>query len=104
MILNLLMNASDAMSGIDDRPRSLVVGTDQDGPHSVRLTVQDAGAGFEPGVAERVFEAFYTTKDTGMGIGLSVSRSIIDRHGGRLWAVANDGPGASFVFSVPGAY
>jgi signal transduction histidine kinase len=64
--------------------------------------VQDSGIGFEPNAAERMFEAFYTTKTGGLGIGLSVSRSIIVRHRGRLWATANDGPGATFSFSIPG--
>ncbi len=68
----------------------------------MRLTVQDSGVGFEPNAAEKLFEAFYTTKTGGMGIGLSVSRSIIVSHRGRLWATANDGPGATFSFSIPG--
>jgi signal transduction histidine kinase len=67
----------------------------------VRLTVQDSGVGFDPQSADRLFEAFYTTKSGGMGIGLSVSRSIIESHHGRLWAEPNDGPGATFSFSVP---
>ncbi len=67
----------------------------------MRLTVQDAGVGFDPQTAGRLFDAFYTTKDDGMGIGLSVSRSIIESHHGRLWAAPNDGPGATFSFSVP---
>ena len=67
----------------------------------MRLTVQDAGVGFDPQRMDRLFEAFYTTKDSGMGIGLSVSRSIIESHHGRLWAAANEGPGATFSFSIP---
>ncbi len=68
----------------------------------MRLSVQDAGVGFEAEGAERLFEAFYTTKsDDSMGIGLSVSRSIVESHHGRLWAQANDGPGATFSFSIP---
>jgi len=63
--------------------------------------VQDSGIGFEPHVSERLFEAFYSTKSDGMGVGLSVSRSIIESHQGRLWAVRNDGPGATFCFSIP---
>jgi signal transduction histidine kinase len=65
--------------------------------------VQDAGVGFDPQTADRLFDAFYTTKDDGMGIGLSVSRSIIESHQGRLWATPNDGPGATFSFSIPHA-
>jgi len=101
VILNLLANASDAMSTVDDRPRKLLIKTEQDEGDGVRLTVQDAGVGFDPQTADRLFDPFYSTKDNGMGIGLSVSRSIIESHRGRLWAVPNDGPGATFPFSVP---
>jgi len=101
VILNLLLNASDAMSGVDDRPRQLVIRTERDEGDRVLLTVQDAGVGFETQDVERLFEAFYTTKSGGMGIGLSVSRSIIESHHGRLWAAPNDGPGATFSFSIP---
>ncbi|MDN5780437.1 MAG: ATP-binding protein [Luteimonas sp.] len=101
VILNLLLNASDAMHDIVDRPRLMVVGTEQDGGDRVRLTVRDTGAGFAPEDADRLFTAFYTTKREGMGIGLSISRSIIESHDGRLWATANDGPGATFAFSIP---
>jgi len=100
-MLNLLLNASEAMSGVDDRPRQVVIRTDRDEDDRVRLTVQDAGVGFDPQGVERLFEAFYTTKSGGMGIGLSVSRSIIESHHGRLWAAPNDGPGATFSFSIP---
>jgi PAS domain S-box-containing protein len=101
VILNLLRNASDSMSGVDDRPRKLAIRTERDEDDRVRLTVQDTGVGFEPQVVGRLFEAFYTTKSGGMGIGLSVSRSIIESHHGRLWAAPNDGPGATFSFSIP---
>jgi C4-dicarboxylate-specific signal transduction histidine kinase len=100
VILNLLLNGSDAMRGVD-RPRELMISTAPDGDGHVRLVVQDAGVGFTPDGADKLFDAFYTTKDGGMGIGLSVSRSIIDSHRGRLWAVQNDGPGATFSFSIP---
>lgn len=103
VILNLLLNASDAMSGVEDRPRQLVVRTERDEGGCVRLSVRDAGVGFKPQDADRLFEAFYTTKSGGMGIGLSVSRSIIERHRGRLWATPNDGPGVTFSFSIPHA-
>jgi signal transduction histidine kinase len=103
VILNLLLNASDAMSGVDDRPRQLVIRTERDEDDRVRLSVQDTGVGLEPQGVERLFEAFYTTKSGGMGIGLSVSRSIIESHHGRLWAAPNDGPGATFSFSIPRA-
>jgi PAS domain S-box-containing protein len=103
VILNLLRNASDAMSGVNDRPRKLVIRTERDEDDRVRLTVQDTGVGFEPQNAKRLFDAFYTNKSGGMGIGLSVSRSIIESHRGRLWAAPNDGPGATFSFSIPRA-
>ena len=99
--MNLLRNAADAMDGIDDRPRRLLIRTEPDANNQVRLSVQDAGLGFGDHSAERLFEAFYTTKSSGMGIGLSVSRSIVESHNGRLWAQANDGPGATFAFSIP---
>jgi PAS domain S-box-containing protein len=101
VILNLLLNASDAMSGVDDRPRQLVVKTERDEADRVRMTVQDSGVGVEAESVDKLFEAFYTTKNGGMGIGLSVSRSIIENHRGRLWAEPNDGPGATFSFSIP---
>jgi C4-dicarboxylate-specific signal transduction histidine kinase len=103
VILNLLRNAVDAMSGVDDRPRKLAIRTERDEHDRVRLTVQDTGVGFEPQAEGRLFEAFYTTKKGGMGIGLSVSRSIIESHHGRLWSAPNDGPGATFSFSLPRA-
>jgi signal transduction histidine kinase len=101
VILNLLRNASDAMTTVDDRPRELLIRTERDEGDRVRLGVKDAGVGFQAQAADRLFEAFYTTKDDGMGIGLSVSRSIIETHHGRLWATLNDGPGATFSFSIP---
>jgi PAS domain S-box-containing protein len=101
VIMNLLRNASDAMCSVDDRPRRLVIRTVRDEGDHVRVMVQDAGVGFPPQDADRLFDAFYTTKDGGMGIGLSVSRSIVEKHHGRLWAVSNDGPGATVSFSIP---
>ena len=102
VILNLLQNASDAMSAVIDRPKQLVVRTECDEDDGVRLSVQDAGVGFEPAAATKLFDAFYTTKNDGMGVGLSVSRSIIEGHCGRLWATPNEGPGATFSFYIPG--
>ena len=101
VILNLLRNGSDAMSSVDDRPRELLFRTEVEEGDRVRLSVQDAGIGFEPQSLDRLFQTFYTTKDDGMGIGLSVSRSIIENHHGRLWATPNDGPGVTFSFSIP---
>ncbi|MEO8523500.1 MAG: PAS domain-containing protein [Caldimonas sp.] len=102
VILNLLLNASEAMRGVDDRPRHLVIRSEREHGDRARMAVQDAGIGFGPHGAEKLFEAFYTTKNGGMGIGLSVSRSIIESHQGRLWAAANEGSGATFSFSIPG--
>src|SRR2546421_9650156 len=100
VILNLLRNASDAMSSIYDRPRQLLIRTEQDA-EGVRLSVQDAGRGLEPESMNRLFEAFYTTKSDGMGMGLSVSRSIIENNHGRLRATRNNGRGETFSFSIP---
>jgi PAS domain S-box-containing protein len=101
VVLNLLINALDSMKDVDDRPRQLEIRTERDEGDRVRLMVQDTGVGLDPQSVERLFEAFYTTKSGGMGIGLSVSRSIIESHHGRLWAAPNDGPGATFSFSIP---
>ncbi|MBR1159682.1 trifunctional serine/threonine-protein kinase/ATP-binding protein/sensor histidine kinase [Bradyrhizobium elkanii] len=102
VIINLLNNAVDAMSPVDDRQRQLLIRTEREEGGGVRLTLQDSGQGFGPEDTARLFDAFYTTKGDGMGIGLSVSRSIIESHRGRLWAAPNDGPGATFAFSIPG--
>jgi signal transduction histidine kinase len=101
VIMNLLRNASDAMSDVDDRPRELMFRTEVEEADQVRLSVQDVGVGFEPQSLDLLFQTFYTTKEEGMGIGLSVSRSIIENHHGRLWATPNDGPGVTFSFSIP---
>ena len=101
VILNLLRNGSDAMSSIDDRPRELLFRTEVEENDRVRLSVQDVGIGFEPQSLDRLFQTFYTTKEDGMGIGLAVSYSIIERHRGSLWATSNDGPGVTFSFSIP---
>ena len=101
VVLNLLRNALDAMNTVDDRPRDLLIGTEREEGDWVRLSVKDAGVGFDPQTMDKLFEAFYSTKNDGMGVGLSVSRSIIENHQGRLWAVLNEGPGATFSFSVP---
>ena len=101
VILNLLRNASDAMVDVHDRPRQLLVRTEREDGDRVRVSVRDAGVGVDPRSMNKLFDAFYTTKSDGMGIGLSVSRSIIERHRGRLWTESNDGPGATFSFSIP---
>jgi len=101
VVLNLLRNASEAMADVPERPRQLVIRTATEGGDRVRLSVRDTGEGLPPGSMDKLFDAFFTTKTAGMGIGLSVSRSIIERHHGRIWAEPNDGPGATFCFSVP---
>jgi PAS domain S-box-containing protein len=101
VILNLLLNATQAMRDVEDRPRVVQIRTEREAVDRVRLSVQDAGIGIDPRNIEQLFDAFFTTKDGGMGIGLSVSRTIVESHNGRLWASRNDGPGATFAFSIP---
>jgi signal transduction histidine kinase len=101
VILNLLRNASDAMVDVHDRPRQLLIRTEREDGDRARVSVRDAGVGVDPQNVDKLFDAFYTTKTDGMGIGLSISRSIIERHHGHLWAEGNDGPGATFSFSIP---
>ena len=101
VILNLLTNAADAMLAVDDRPRELGIKTELDTDGLVRVTVRDSGVGFDSRDADKLFTAFFSTKPQGMGIGLSVSRSIIESHRGRIWAAKNDGPGATFAFAIP---
>ena len=101
VILNFILNALEAMGGIDDRPRQLFVKTEHDADESVRVSVADTGPGFGTDDPARVFDAFYTTKPGGMGIGLSVSKSIIDNHEGHIWATANKSGGATFSFAIP---
>jgi signal transduction histidine kinase len=101
VILNLLRNAADSMNTIENHPRELLIRTERGERNQVRLSVKDSGVGFMPQAADKIFEPFYTTKTDGMGIGLSISRSIIEAHQGRLWATANDGPGATFSFVIP---
>jgi PAS domain S-box-containing protein len=101
VILNLLRNASEAMVDVDDRPRQLLIKTEQEADSRVRVTVRDTGIGLPPQSLDLLFDAFHTTKSGGMGIGLFISRSIVERHQGRLWAERHDGPGATFVFSMP---
>src|SRR6185437_3266918 len=100
VILNLIRNATEAMSTVDDRARELIITTELQG-QQVLLSVKDSGVGLAPEAADKIFEAFHSTKNDGMGIGLSVSRSIIEAHRGRLWATKNDGPGVTFSFTIP---
>ena len=101
VILNLLRNASDAMVDVHERPRLLLIKTEREDGNRVRLSVRDAGMGLPPQGLDSLFDAFHTTKSGGMGLGLFVSRSILETHQGRLWAEPNDGPGATFSFSIP---
>jgi len=101
VILNLMMNAIEAMSGISDGPRELLVRSGTDESEQVVISVQDSGPGLDPKNLEHLFDAFYTTKPQGLGMGLAISRSIIDAHGGRLWATANAPRGAVFQFVLP---
>lgn len=101
VVLNLFRNAMDAMSTVYDRPRELLIRTALDDQDRIHLSVKDAGIGLAPQAADKIFDAFYTTKSDGMGIGLSISRSIIEAHQGRIWATPNDGPGVTFSFAIP---
>ncbi|MGA9883002.1 MAG: PAS domain-containing protein [Candidatus Acidiferrales bacterium] len=101
VILNLVRNAVDAMSTIDDHPRELLIRTERDAGNQVRVSIKDSGVGFTSQATDKIFDAFYTTKPEGMGMGLSISRSIIEAHQGRLWVTPNDGPGSTFSFSIP---
>jgi C4-dicarboxylate-specific signal transduction histidine kinase len=101
VILNLIMNAIDAMRVVSNPTRVLRIRTEEQTSGSIVVLVQDSGVGLDPKHSSRMFEAFYTTKTDGIGMGLTISRSIIEAHGGRLWAVANDGPGSTFCFTLP---
>ena len=103
VVLNLILNAVEAMSGIDDGPRELQISTARDASGPVLVAVRDSGPGVDPKGVDRVFEAFFTTKPGGMGMGLAICRSIIEAHGGRLWASANEPRGAIFQFTFPPA-
>ncbi len=98
---NLAMNAIDAMSNVSERVRELVITTRNIDTDQVQVTVEDSGVGLDPNTMQKIFKPFYTTKPTGMGMGLSISRSILESHGGRLWAAAKDGPGTTFYFTLP---
>jgi PAS domain S-box-containing protein len=100
VVLNLVLNGLEAMNAVADRPRELAIETTRENSKHIRVAVRDVGVGLDPESIHRLFDAFYTTKQSGMGMGLSISRSIIENHGGRLWAVPNDGPGATFLFTV----
>jgi C4-dicarboxylate-specific signal transduction histidine kinase len=100
VVLNLMMNGIDAMKIVADRTRSLVIKTESVEPDQVGVTLKDSGTGLDPKSLKRIFDAFYTTKSGGLGMGLSISRSIVENHGGQLQAIPNDGPGTSFEFTL----
>jgi PAS domain S-box-containing protein len=103
VVLNLILNAVEAMSSVEVEARELLITTEQNQTGDVLVAVRDSGPGIDPKHVERVFEAFYTTKSGGTGMGLSICRSIIDAHGGRLWADVNEPRGAAFQFTLPSA-
>jgi len=100
VVVNLILNAIEAMATVEDPARDLVITTRRGEGDEIRVAVRDSGIGLDPLNVERIFDAFHTTKPGGLGIGLSISRSIVESHGGRLWAESNDGPGATFQFTL----
>jgi len=100
VILNLVMNGIEAMDTFTDRPREMLIRSCEHQSDQVLVAVQDSGIGIDRANLEKIFDAFYTTKSQGMGMGLAISRSIVENHGGTLWAVPNDGPGATFQFTL----
>ena len=100
VILNLAMNSLEALASVADRPRELLICSRQHESDQVLVTVQDSGIGIDRENTENIFNTFYTTKSQGMGMGLAISRSIVENHGGRLWTTANEGPGATFQFTL----
>jgi signal transduction histidine kinase len=101
VILNLIINAIEAMSGVSDGSRELLIGTERDASGGVLVAVQDSGPGLNPESFDRLFDAFHTTKPGGMGMGLPICRSIVEAHGGRVWASRTDGRGATVQFTLP---
>jgi signal transduction histidine kinase len=100
VMLNLIINAVEAMRGVSDGPRELLISTGTSDTGDVRVAVRDSGPGLTPAALERLFEPFYTTKPGGLGLGLSICRSIVEGHGGRLWASTNVPRGAIFQFTL----
>ena len=101
VLLNLITNAIDAMKSVTERPRALCIQTQVSAQRTVIVTIQDSGVGVDPQHVQQLFEPFYTTKPKGLGMGLAISRSIVEAHGGRLWAEPGPGPGATFRFTLP---
>ena len=103
VLVNLILNARDAMAETPENPPELTVGSRREGTGRVLVEVKDRGRGIDPAQADKIFEAFFSTKPTGLGMGLSVSRSIVAMHGGKIWATPNDGPGVTMRFTLPAA-
>jgi two-component system sensor kinase FixL len=101
VIMNLIVNAIEAMAGIGDRPRELTIASAKGDANTVFVAVQDTGPGIDPADLDRLFQSFYTTKPDGIGMGLAISRSIVEAHGGTLSATPNQPHGATFQFTVP---
>jgi signal transduction histidine kinase len=101
VVLNLIMKAIEAMAGAAEGPRELRLSTEKDAAGDIHVAVRDSGPGLDPQSAERLFDAFYTTKADGMGMGLAICRSIVEAHGGRLWVSANEPRGAVFHLTLP---
>jgi len=101
VVLNLIMNAVEAMRGTTDRPKHVEITSREDGSGRISISIEDCGIGLTPEIAEKIFDPFFTTKPQGIGLGLSISRSIIEAHEGRLWALSRPSGGAIFQFSLP---
>jgi signal transduction histidine kinase len=101
VILNLIINAVEAMKGPGEGSRELLISSGKDASGGVLVLVQDSGPGLPPEGFDRLFDAFYTTKTGGMGMGLSICRSIVEQHGGRIWPSRKSGPGATIQFTLP---
>jgi C4-dicarboxylate-specific signal transduction histidine kinase len=100
VLLNLIGNSTQAMTALDWPVRELTISSQQSEPGKVKVAVQDTGTGLGPNDPERLFDPFFSSKEGGMGLGLTISRRIVEAHGGRLWARANEGSGATFQFSL----
>ena len=101
--MNLIMNGADAMSSVTDRPRVLRIGSKVADEGSILVTIEDSGIGIEEAIRHRIFDPLFTTKPTGMGMGLSICRSIVEAHGGQLWASPGTPHGTDFQFTIPSA-
>jgi signal transduction histidine kinase len=101
VILNLMINGLEAMASVNDRPCELLVSARNSSSEGVLVSICDSGVGIDPNQIDKIYDAFFTTKPMGIGMGLSISRSIIEAHGGRIWATRNDGPGLTVQFSLP---